>query len=324
MVSLEGEKRPLYGYIQDIDETIQSCIVYIDELCEKRSVPICCMRPLNVIAYEPKQHKGGKGDRKYNTFGVDAREYNSLNRSQHYSDFVFDSCQCRSDFCDAIYETKDSNRFTDITNFKPRHSNEIVAIPIQYTSTAQNMAANPNNMASNIVKNSKNRSPPGQNHSHMVVVQPAEKIQQVAIMKNENKSGNANNKSHHEQNPNDAPVNQQHSDQQLPSNVHGTRESSIEPAHQVPSNHYQYRGSTQYFYPTYEFGEQAPNDIVPNQQFFTVPPNAYPAAPVHGYAAHPNQMVAAINYVPMQYGQWPAYNAQGLRYFFSFRFFSLR
>lgn len=317
MVSLEGEKRPLYGYIQDIDEPNQLCIVYIDALCEKRSVPIGCMRPLNVSAYEPKKFKGGKDDRKYNTFGIDKRACDSLNRSSNYSDIVIESCQCRSDFCDVIYKTDNLNQFTNISNFQnPRNSYEIVAYPIQYTANAQNMGANPNNTAANAVKNTKNRNSSGQNHGH-VVVQPTENVQQVTIMKNDDKTGHANNKIHHEQKPNDVPVsnnsNQHQQFDQQQSSGHGTRESSIEPAQSVPMNQYSYsvRNGTHVYYPPCEFTDQPPSEMVPNQPFFVVPPN-YSAAPVPGYAPHTNQ-VAAINYVPMQYGQWPAYNPQGMR-----------
>lgn len=323
MVSLEGEKRPLYGYIQDIDEKNQSCIVYIDALCEKRSVSISCMRPLNVKQYERKKFNGGKDDQKYNTFGSDKRAFNSLNRSSSYSDFVFDSCQCNSDLCDAIYKSDNLNQFTDISNFQnPRDFYEIVAYPIQYTANAQNMGANPNNSAAaNAAKNAKNRNSSGQNHGH-VVVQPAEKVQQVTIMKNDDKTGNANQKTHHEQKPTEVPVynnpNQQQLDQQPSSTAHGTtRDPSIEPLQAVPMNQYSYavRNGTHIYYPPCEYADQQPSEMVPNQQFLVVPPNAYQAAPVQGYAAHPNP-VAAINYVPMQYGQWPAYNPQGIKLFY--------
>lgn len=305
MVSLDGEKRPLCGYIQDIDEQNQSCIVYIDELCEKRTVSICCMRPLNVNTYESKKYKsgkGGKGDRKYNTF--------DFNKRAHNSDFLF---EFRSDHCDAIYKTDNLNQFTNISNFQnPHDSYEIVAYPIQYTANAKNMAANSNNNASaNAVKNTKNRNSSGQNHGH-VIVQSAEKVQQLSIMKNDEKNGNAHNKIQHEQRPNDlSPVNnnpiQQHQLDQQPSS------GAIDSVQQMPMNQYSYavRNGTHVYYPQCEFADQPPSEMVPNQQFFVVPPNAYQAAPVQGYATHPNH-VAAINYVPMQYGQWPAYNPQGM------------
>lgn len=320
MVNLEGEKRPLIGYIQDIDEKNQSCIVYIDELCEKRSVSICCLCPLNVNAYEPKKYKGGKDVRKYNTFDFDKRAYNSLNRSSSYSDFVYDSCHCESDLCDAIYKTGNLHQFTNISNFQhPYHPCEIVAYPMQYTANAQNMASNPNTTAANAVKNTKNRHSTGPNHGHVVVVQPSEKVQQVTIMKNEDKTGNANNKIHHDQKPNDAPVNNHQNQQQLDqqqSSVHGQRESSIESV-QVPINQYSFsvRNGTHVYYPPCEYADQTSCEMVQNQPLFVVPPNAYQAAPVQGYAAHPNH-VAAINYVPMQYGQWPAYSPQGMRRFY--------
>lgn len=319
MVSLEGEKRALYvGYIQEIDDKNQSCIVYVDELFEKRSVSICCMRPLNVNAYEPKKYKSGKGDRKYNTLGLDKRAYNSLNccSSNNHSNFVFDSCQC---LCDAIYKTDNLNQFTNISNFQnPRDSYEIVAFPIQYTANAQNMAANTNNMAANAVENSKNHNSSGQNHGH-VVVQPAEKVQQVTVMKNEDKTGNAKHKIHHEQKPIDVPANNNPNQQQLDpqqSSAHGTREHSIEPVQPGPMNQYSYavRNGTHVYYQQCQLNDQPPSEMVQNQPFFVVPPNAYQAAPVQGYSAHPNH-VAAINYVPMPYGQWPGYNPQGMRLF---------
>lgn len=319
MVNLEGENRPLFGYIQDIDEKNQSCIVYVDELCEKRSVLISCMRPLNVNAYEPKNYKGGKGDRKYNTFAFDKRAYNSLNRSSSHSDFVFDSCHCESNLCDVIYKPGNLHQFTNISNFQnPYNPYEIVAYPMQYTANAQNMPANPNTTAANAVKNKKNRHSIGQNHGHVDIVHPAEEVQQVKILKNEDKTGNSNNKIHHEQNPNDAPVNNNQNQQQLDqhqSSAHGQRESSIETIQQMPINQYSYavRNGTHVYYPPCEFADQPPCEMVQNQPVFVVQPqNAYQAAPVQGYAAHPNH-VAAINYVPMQYGQWPA---QGMRRFY--------
>lgn len=306
-------------YIQEVDEKTQMSIVYIDDLCEKRSVPNAWLRPPYVASSKQRCNRCVDsyefGDFNEVDIDIDSCDFGKRRRgpkkfaSKDQSESKLISCCDDSKLCDnddAICKKDNLEQFTDLSNFQPNKSHNIVAYPIEFTSTAKNMTNNSNN-----AKNAKNRNA---NHTANKAI---EQNQQVPLSKAEEDNDTQN--AMIEPKINEGQMTIAQNPQQLaqhPQIVHHTQRHHVAEHVPVASYHPPVLNQpygTHYFYnpPQYDVAEQSQQEVMVNQPVYTIPPSAYPVQPVHGYGAT-NPMIA-YNYVPVQYGQWSSgYNSQGI------------
>lgn len=333
MVKLnENSDSLLKCHIQEIDEKTESCIVYIEKISEKRSIPMKCLQLLN--ATEPYTRRFNQCDSTYDKGYFDECEnekridYRSLKQTfatnQNYSESF---ASCENSFCDAIYKTCDLDSYTNLANFQPINRFELIAMPMQYTQTP-NMSAN-NNSNSNAgnstnnnsiatAKNAKNRGQNAQNH--VAQQQSNEKNQTQSVSLSKAADGNSYNAKNVQETKQDAPVQTQPhlKFQQTAQGSEHTIEANSPAGNHPNQANYSYYPPTgapmlQYAYcpATSEYGEQGyyslPAEIPATQGFYTVPSNVYPAAsvPTNAYTPIPaNQMYP----YPMPINAWSSFN----------------
>lgn len=284
-------------------DDIDTCIVFVEKLGEKRTVPLTSLRPLNgtqryhTASRRIDQYVKSIGEEqnidKCGSKNVKSR----IETNEKYNDLVYDY--------DAICKSLDLGSYINLSkfDFSTKNQQEIIAYPMVY-SQSNNIP-----LISGGQKALKNRQQNAQNSNNLV--NDSQEKQQVQMTKIEEENAYTNNI--HDLKPEQQQIQNQTGGYYQPLHEQNIDGNNSVNQQQVPG--YFHPGGQQVYYcPASEYSDQMyPPEMVMPQGVY-VPANAYQPPPIQPNVYGPIHGNHG-NHYPVHVGAWPGYsphmNAQG-------------
>lgn len=272
------------------------CVVFIEELAEKRSVQHSCLQPMSdskwVLPHRFKRNRGNAAVTAYDLsrkislrHPFHDKKPTAYKKHQKFGDIDTDLFDCAKEFdsrCENVDQFYDFGSYTDLSHFQP-YSIDLVAMPLNtyYRSSNHNSGGGGNHGNANTNHNQKSqRQSPVQQQKNARNAQqaPKQSEHQVQLLKRD--------------------VNEEKDFQVMtpPPNVHQPHGSehpvdvSIPPP-PIPLQYGNNGGFVHYYYPSTECIDpnyyNVPAEMMASQPMYQVAPQAYAAAPIPIQAAAP-------------------------------------
>lgn len=309
-------------YVQDIDTESNTCVVFVEKFSEKRTVFIDSIQMLGEQLRHPKQyHDKGYFDACESEKRHDQQKMRdgSGERAIEYHSICADSVEI-----DAIYKTFDLEAYTNLPNFHPVQSIQLIALPMQFAPSPNMATLNPNKVQIAQPpngKSSKSRNSNSQHNENAAPATPNDKPQEIIGLA-EKADSEYDGKNIHDNGKSDTQSNGGGNKFQASSGQETPKADPNVAANNVMPQQYVYGYNPAMCHP-YSYPPQLPAELQGEPGYYSIPgemqqgyytvPNAYPqatGATHHSYSASPNPMYA----VPVN---WPAYqnsptNQQGM------------
>lgn len=297
LVKLHESKDQLYKcHIQEMSPNKGPCVVFIEELAEKRSVQHSCFQPMNDAKWVlPQRFKRNRGNASLTAYDLSRKiglrhhpfhdkKSTAYKKHQKFADIDAKLFDCAKQFdsrCENVDKFYDFDSYTDLSHFQP-YSIDLVTMPLNtyYRSSNHNSGGGGNHGNANSNQNQKS-----QRHSPVQQQKNARNGQQVPKY-SENQAQLLKRDVDEEK---DFQVMTPPPTVQQPHGTEHPVDVSIPPP-PIPMQYGNNGGFVQYYYPTAECIDpnyyNVPADMMASQPY-QVAPQTYAAAPIPLPAAAP-------------------------------------
>lgn len=290
------------------------CVVFVEELAEKRSVAYSSLQPMNdakwALSHRLKRHRGNATTTAYELsrkIGLRHHPFHDKKPTTHkkhqrFADIDADLFDCTEIFdsrCANVDKLYDFESYTDLSHFQP-YSFDLVTMPLNTYYRSNNHHHNSSGGGGNA--NSQNQNQKSHRHSPTPQQKnprngqqaPNESENQIQLLKRE-----ADEEKEFQVMTPTPPVQQSQQPQQSHDTEHTVDMSIPPPPRALPMHYGNNGGFVQYYYSNTECVDQnyynnVPAEMMASQPIYQLPAQAYAAAPIQIQATAPYTVAPAM------------------------------